>query len=157
MCNCSYALGWVWCSVLAKNWQATDLLVWLRSAPVVFLKELYFLKFYMFTVLFVIQVLYHMERCRLLPVTLLLVSAVEVSFTSNLTSFNAESNGISSMADWTLTREAILSCRPAAPRLDLLYAPEHYCTGLQRPSSRPPGWTAEAGHNSSLRDFRRHR
>ena len=63
----------------------------------------------MFTVLFVIQVLYHMERCRLLPVTLLLVSAVEVSFTSNLTSSNAESNGMSSVVDWTLTREAILS------------------------------------------------
>ena len=117
-----------------------------------FKRVLCFLKFYMFTVLFVIQVLYHMLRRRLLPVTLLLVSAVEVSFTSNLTSSNAESNGISSMADWTLTREAILSCRPAAPRLDLntrLNITALGCSGRRR--GRRAGWPRQVTtHRSEI-------
>ena len=62
--------------------------------------------------------MYHMNHCRLLSPILLFVFTVEVVFVGISMSFNGIIHQATGEADWTLTRQAILSLRSTAARPD---------------------------------------
>ena len=63
--------------------------------------------------------LYHKKRCGVEILSALIVLLLEVASARIFMSFNAGLDKGSKQAGWTLTRDVILSLRPAAIKLDL--------------------------------------
>ena len=89
--------------------------MWLLSAGRLFTAVCYFITFCVFRQLLFYQTSYQMNRWSLLSLILLLLMAIDAQFSSTL---NASSDSLRNAVRWTLTRQAILSLRTAAPKLD---------------------------------------